>query len=95
MASDGRGGRPWRRAKARLFAEAPDICSICEHIGGTSDAHHEPPLVMLKKLGLDPCDPQYLRRAHGTMPCPTCGRRCNQEQGAKLNYKPLNTSQAW
>ena len=90
----GREGRRWRRARATLFTEAPDICHICGH-PGTSDADHDPPLIILKRLGLDPCDLQYLRRAHGTTPCYVCGERCNQRKGTKLDYRPLNHSQAW
>jgi hypothetical protein len=28
----GRGGRRWRRARARLFTETPDACHICGHV---------------------------------------------------------------
>lgn len=91
MPSDGRHGRPWRRARAQLFAEAPDVCWICGH-GGTTDADHDPPLVVLKALGLDPCDLQYLRRAHGSSGCPICGRKCNQEKGSTVGYQPAEPS---
>lgn len=92
--SKGRTGRPWRRARARLFAESPDVCWICGH-AGTTDADHDPPLKTLEALGLDPCDPRYLRRAHGVRGCPTCGRKCNQEKGARSLPPAPATSRAW
>ena len=92
--STGRTGRRWRRARAQLFAEIPDICWICGH-PGTTDADHEPPLKILEQLGLDPCDLRYLRRAHGVNGCPTCGRKCNQEKGAKTMLPAAPTSRAW
>lgn len=91
MPSDGRHGRPWRTARAQLFTETPDVCWICRH-GGTTDADHEPPLHILKALGLNPCDLQYLRRAHGARGCPTCGRKCNQEKGGTVGYQPAEPS---
>jgi hypothetical protein len=48
--------------------------------------------VVLKALGLDPCDLQYLRRAHGWRGCPTCGRKCNQEKGSTIGYQPAEPS---
>lgn len=98
MPSDGRHGRPWRRARAQLFglppfteAARPDVCWICGH-AVTTDADHDPPLVVLLALDLDPCDLQYLRRAHGSRCCPTCGRKCNQEKGSMVGYQPAEPS---
>ncbi|MEV0149089.1 MULTISPECIES: hypothetical protein [unclassified Nonomuraea] len=92
--SRGRAGRPWRRARATLFATTPDVCWLCGHTG-TQDADHDPPLVTLEALGLDPCDLQYLRRAHGVDGCPTCGRKCNQEKGSRPHLPKLDTSRRW
>lgn len=91
----GRSGRRWRRARATLMAEAPDICWICGHSGGANDADHDPSLKVLEELGLDPCDPQFLRRAHGVAGCPTCGRRCNQSKGVKPVLPAPKSSRAW
>lgn len=92
--SRGRTGRPWRRARALLFETAPDVCWICGH-AGTTDADHEPALVVLEALGLDPTDLRYLRRCHGSSGCPTCGRKCNQEKGARSMPPAAATSRAW
>lgn len=92
--SRGRGGRPWRRARALLFAEAPDVCWLCGH-AGTTDADHDPPLGELERRGLDPTDIRFLRRAHGVKGCPTCGRKCNQEKGAKTVMPAPRASRAW
>lgn len=91
----GRSGRRWRRARATLMAEAPDLCWICGHSGGANDADHDPPLKTLEVLGLDPCDLRYLRRAHGVTKCATCGRACNQSKGARLLLPAPRQSRAW
>jgi hypothetical protein len=92
--SHGRSGGRWRKARATLWAETPDICWLCGH-AGTTDADHDPPLKILEQLGLDPCDLSYLKRAHGVLGCPTCGRKCNQSKGAKLALPPPPSSRAW
>ena len=71
--------RTHKQARARMLAafEPGDPCCLCEHPmyplsdGRTSNLHadHIP--------GTD----QYRGLAHGS-PCPTCGRRCNQHDGA-------------
>lgn len=81
----GRTGARWRKARATLWAEAPDVCWICGH-EGTTDADHDPPLVVLEAMGLDPCDLAYLRRAHGASGCPACGLKCNQLKGSRLDF---------
>ena len=91
----GRTGRRWRRARATLMAEAPDVCWICGHSGGANDADHDPPLATLEALGLDPCDLRYLRRAHGVQGCPVCLRKCNQSKGAKSLPPAPRSSRAW
>lgn len=76
-----RKGRPYRTAKANLRART-EMCWMCGHLGAY-ELDHEPALVVLLQLGLDPNDPSYHRAAHGTScPCPTCGQRCNQIKGA-------------
>lgn len=77
------------------MAETPDVCWICGHAGGANDADHHPPLSVLEAHGLDPCDPCYLRRAHGVTKCPTCGRACNQSKGDKQLPPAPKASRAW
>lgn len=91
----GRSGGRWRKARATLMAEAPDVCHICGHSGGADDADHVPALKVLEALGLDPCDPRYLRRAHGVSGCPVCLRKCNQSKGDKQVLPAPRTSRAW
>jgi hypothetical protein len=83
--SKGRTGRPWRRAREQVLA-ASTICHLCGH-DGAGDVDHDPPLVTLQALGIDPRDPQHLRPAHGALSrCPTCKRCCNQIKGDKLTF---------
>lgn len=77
------------------MAETPDLCWICGHSDGANDADHDPSLQELERLGLDPCDPRFLRRAHGVDGCPTCGRKCNQSKGDKAVLPPPKASRAW
>ncbi|MGI5232873.1 hypothetical protein [Actinoallomurus sp. CA-142502] len=95
MGSDGRTGRPWRRARAQVLA-ASTVCVLCGH-EGAGDVDHDPPLTVIRALGLDPCDPALLRPAHGSLSrCPTCGRCCNQIKGSRAAMPPpLNTSRRW
>lgn len=72
----GRGGRPWRRARAQVLARST-VCWVCGHDGADS-ADHVTPLA----LGGDPLDLDNLAPAHHE-PCPTCGRRCNAARGAR------------
>ncbi len=89
----GRTGRRWRRARAQCL-DTSTICWLCGHDGAT-DADHEPPLKKLEELGLDPCDPAYLRPAHGVTGCPTCGRRCNQQKGTGPALPVHRSSRDW
>lgn len=95
--SRGRTGRRWRRARATCLA-ASDVCWLCGH-EAADQADHHPPLGVLEQLGLDPCDLRYLRPAHGTRPCPTCGIRCNQAKGSRPTpprpVAPRHHSRAW
>lgn len=87
-----RGGRPYQRARRQMFAIFGDVCHICLHHGATEADHLTP-------ISLDehqPIDPYRMRPAHGTSaPCPTCGRKCNQERGNRPVPAPLRTSRAW
>lgn len=82
----GRKGRPWRRVRAEVLAEST-VCHICGH-PGSQDVDHVIPRWLVVELGGDPNDKTNLRPAHGTAGCPTCGRRCNREKGAKLAPDP-------
>ena len=94
--SHGRSGHRWRVARATLLAEAPDVCHICGHSGGANEADHVPALKELERLGLDPCDLRYLRRAHGTWyRCPVCDRACNQSKGDRELTPAPRSSRAW
>jgi hypothetical protein len=52
-----------------------DRCWLCGH-PGADQADHAIPVSMGGTSALS-----NLRPAHGTAPCPTCGRHCNQERG--------------
>lgn len=68
-----------RMAKAAMFATLGRTCWLCGHDGAT-DAD----LIVPKSIAPDqPLDPRAYRPAHGVRGCPTCGRKCNQERGAK------------
>jgi 5-methylcytosine-specific restriction endonuclease McrA len=99
----GTGARPYRRNRARLLAEAPDVCGICGH-SGTETADHIIPARFWPRgadgrllPGLD--DMENLQRAHGSMGagrgrqnrCPVCNRLCNQSKGAGPRAPRLST----
>ena len=95
-ASSGRRGRRWRRCREAVL-EVSTICHLCGHDGAGDGDHHPVPLGELKRLGLDPDDPAYVKPAHGANSrCPTCGRCCNQVKGAKVGYvAPARGSRNW
>lgn len=70
-----------------MFAIFGDTCHLCGH-GGARQADH---LIAVSVDPGQPIDPYDMRPAHGggdprrglDNPCPTCGRRCNQERGNK------------
>ena len=90
----GTGARPYRRNRAVMLAESPDVCGICGH-SGTLTADHIIPARLWPRgpdgrhlPGLN--DRANLQRAHGTMGagrarvqnrCPICNRLCNQSKG--------------
>ncbi|SCL21670.1 5-methylcytosine-specific restriction enzyme A [Micromonospora inyonensis] len=65
----------YERNRATLLA-ASTTCGICGHPGADQADHRTP-----TSHGGAPALAN-LRPAHGTKPCETCGRRCNQERGA-------------
>ena len=87
-----RAGRPYRRARAEMFAIYGTVCHICGH-PGAGDADHLTPVSI---DSAQPIDPHLMRPAHGALsPCPVCGRRCNPERGARPLSQRLTTSQDW
>lgn len=63
-----------------MFAIYGTICHLCGH-GGAGEADH---LVPISADADQPIDPHAMRPAHGAnAPCPTCGRKCNTERGAR------------
>lgn len=95
-ASSGRKGRRWRRCRTAVLSVST-CCHLCGHEGAGEADHHPLPRGELKRLGLDPDDPQYSKPAHGAKSrCPTCGRCCNQVKGAKVGYSiPTPGSRDW
>jgi hypothetical protein len=88
-----RNGARYRRARREMFALFGTRCHLCGHEGAT-DADHVIP------VSVDPgqrIDPRAMRPAHGVRGCATCGRKCNQERGARpaRDREPLKTSHAW
>lgn len=63
------------RIRAIVLA-ASTICHLCGH-DGADQADDVTPKSRGGRSTLT-----NLRPAHGTKPCPTCGRRCNQSRGA-------------
>jgi hypothetical protein len=90
----GRRTRAYQAARA-LVLTASTVCWLCGHEGAGS-VDHEPPLKELRRLGLDPDDPRYLRPAHGALSrCPTCGRCCNEAKGARDHQPTVVHSRRW
>lgn len=82
--------RPARRAREQMFAIYGTVCHLCGHDGADSADH----LVPISVWPDQPVDPHGMRPAH-YLPCPTCGRRCNSERGARVPAEPLRTSEQW
>jgi 5-methylcytosine-specific restriction endonuclease McrA len=74
-----------------MFAIYGRTCWLCGHDGST-DADH---LVPISVDSAQPVDPQGMRPAHGVRGCPTCGVKCNQVKGNKLDLPRLVTSEDW
>lgn len=84
--------RRWRTLRADTLAKT-DICILCGH-GGSTQGGHKLPRATHPHLALDPTN---VGSIHGPEGCPTCGRQCNQEQGATPldQMMDLNTSRDW
>lgn len=80
----------YRRKRARFLAES-DVCHLCGHAGADVVDHDRP-----VARGADPKDMDNWRPAHGVNRCPTCGRNCNGEKGARARSTVgLKTSRDW
>ncbi len=91
-----RGGRPNARAKQKMHELYGYVCHLCGHDGAGESDH----LIPVSVWPDQPVTAELRRPAHGVnYPCPTCGRRCNQERGAKplsaIADRRLKTSRAW
>lgn len=89
-----RGGRTFTRVKKQMHELYGYTCHLCGH-SGAGEADHLTPLSVWPD---QPVAAELMRPAHGgNYPCPTCGRKCNSERGAKpLNALALlKTSQSW
>jgi hypothetical protein len=84
--------RRWRTLRADTLDQS-DICMLCGHPGSQQGGHRQPRATH-PHLALDPTN---VGPIHGHEGCPTCGRKCNQEQGAKSldQMVDLNTSRDW
>jgi 5-methylcytosine-specific restriction endonuclease McrA len=83
--------RRYRRALREIQAAGP-CCVICSHPGSDS-IHHRLPASLFPDLAGDPAN---WVPAHGVEGCATCGMKCNQAQGNKLQpVKPPVTSRRW
>jgi hypothetical protein len=90
----GRTGYRWRMARKQVL-DVSRVCWLCGH-DGAGDVDHEPPLPVLEAMGLDPCDVQYLRPAHGSLSrCSDCGRCCNQSKGNGAGHSAPIASEVW
>lgn len=81
----------YRKTRARILAES-DVCIVCGHAGSQAVDHITP---VAKGGAL--ADPDNLAPIHGVDGCPACGRKCNNEKGAKplTEVARLVTSQDW
>ncbi|WP_203025215.1 MULTISPECIES: HNH endonuclease [unclassified Frankia] len=90
MGSPGVTHRRYRNARAQVLAES-DTCHLCGHAGADAADHLVP-----RSRGGAVDDPNNLAPIHGVAGCPTCGRKCNSERGAKpLSAVRVPTSIDW
>lgn len=81
--------RRWNQLRAEILS-LNDVCWICSHPYSETLDHILSPKYY-PELRMDPAN---LRPAHGVRGCPTCGRRCNQERGDKLEV-PSPKPESW
>lgn len=92
-----RGGYAFRKAKRLMFERYGHTCWLCGH-DGALQADHLGPLAFDPE---QPIDADAMRPAHGGAqqeydnPCPTCGRRCNQERGSNINFTMFQPALTW
>lgn len=73
-----RGAR-WRETRQRVLVRDQGVCGICHHPGASEVDHITP----TSDLGLY-FSPGNLQASHGSrIPCPVCGKACNQVKGSK------------
>lgn len=86
-------GRQYRKHNKAMLAGTP-TCFLCGHSdpGVIMQAGHVIPASLAPDLAHDPAN---RRPVHGVIPCSTCGRRCNQEAGAKLVVTLSPRSRSW
>jgi hypothetical protein len=91
-ASRGRSTRRWRRLRAEVLG-ASDVCILCGHMGA-SDVDHLQARATHPELAETRSN---LGAIHGVGGCPTCGRKCNAEKGARPlgDLLGLNSSRDW
>lgn len=84
--------RRWRNLRAAVLEDST-ICMLCGH-PGSQQGGHRLARATHPELALDPAN---VGPIHGHEGCPTCGRQCNQEQGATPldQMLDLNTSRDW
>lgn len=79
-----RSGHRWRLARAQMFATYGTTCIWCGH-AAAGEADHITPVSVDPS---QPIDPHAMRPSHGSnYPCPTCGRKCNQERGTRPDFQ--------
>lgn len=74
-------GIAWERRRAAIFADSR-ICHICGHDGSDAIDH----VVPLDRGGTNHIT--NLKPAHHTLPCETCGKKCNRLKSNK-EFAPI------
>lgn len=77
----GRRGARWIACRVAVLERDNYTCHVCGHPGAGEADHFPFGRQELRAMGMDPDNPDHSRAAHGSnYPCPTCGRKCNQER---------------
>jgi hypothetical protein len=86
----------WYRRATREFLAANPVCWICGHggcDGPTGQNDHAIPVSKAPELAYEPTN---WRPSHGWGGCPTCGEKCNQLKGDKLERPTISPrSRRW